>query len=69
MALRLLSNGHRCIGYDPSPDNRGKLIQMGGEVADSLKELVTKLPKPGAVWVMVPAGDATKQPMFNCASC
>lgn len=65
MALRLLRNGHRCIGYDPSSDNRQKLIQEGGEAADSLEELVAKLPTPRAVWIMVPAGAATEQTVLK----
>lgn len=52
MRQRLRQSGHEVIGYDRNP-----------EVADvaSLSELVGKLSAPRTVWVMVPAGDATRQ--------
>ena len=52
MAERLRSAGHSVVGYDRSPDQR--------DVA-SLEELVATLTPPRAVWVMVPAGDPTRE--------
>ena len=51
MRERLRSAGHTVVGYDRNP-----------EVCDvaSLEELVEKLPSPKVVWVMVPAGDPTR---------
>ncbi len=51
MAERLRRAGHTIVGYDRDP-----------KVSDvqSLQELVDRLPAPRAVWVMVPAGDATR---------
>ncbi len=51
MAERLRRGGHTVIGYDRSPDS--------GRDADSLEDLVAKLPAPRVVWVMVPAGTPT----------
>jgi len=52
MRERLRRAGHTVVGYD-----------RNAEVSDvaSLEELVEKLPSPKVVWVMVPAGDPTRQ--------
>jgi 6-phosphogluconate dehydrogenase len=50
MAERLRRGGHTVVGYDRAEGAR--------DVA-SLEELVTALPTPRVVWVMVPAGDPT----------
>jgi 6-phosphogluconate dehydrogenase len=52
MAERLRRGGHEVVGYDHNPDL--------SEVA-TLADLVAKLGAPRAVWVMVPAGEATEQ--------
>jgi 6-phosphogluconate dehydrogenase len=52
MRERLRRAGHTVIGYDRNPDV--------SDVA-SIEELVEKLPSPKVVWVMVPAGDATRE--------
>jgi len=56
---RLMKDGHRCVGYDVSPDAVKALEADGAEGATSLEDFVAKLEKPRAVWVMVPAGAIT----------
>ncbi|MDP9221085.1 MAG: decarboxylating 6-phosphogluconate dehydrogenase [Actinomycetota bacterium] len=51
MRERLRAAGHTVVGYDRSPD----LTDV-----DSLESLVGALSAPRAVWVMVPAGPATR---------
>ena len=52
MRERLRRGGHTVVGFDRNPDI--------SDVA-SLEELVAALPSPKVVWVMVPAGDPTRQ--------
>jgi 6-phosphogluconate dehydrogenase len=51
MAERLRRGGHTVVGYDRAEDS--------GRDVSSLEELVSALPAPRVVWVMVPAGDPT----------
>jgi 6-phosphogluconate dehydrogenase len=52
MAERLRRGGHTVVGYDRDP----RLSDVA-----SLTELVERLSPPRAVWVMVPAGDPTRE--------
>lgn len=55
LTRRLLRAGHRCVVFDTHPEPIGELAKEGAEGASSLEELVAKLEKPRAVWMMVPA--------------
>src|SRR5262249_32994711 len=61
MVRRLMRGGHQCVVYDRHPDVVKAMVGEGAVGAGSLDELVTKLSKPRAVWLMGPAGvvDAT----------
>ncbi len=52
MRTRLRDAGHTVVGYDRNPDLAD---------ADSLAAMVEQLPSPKVVWVMVPAGDPTRE--------
>ena len=60
MARRLLKNGHQCVVFDLSPEAVQALVQEKAAGADSLADLVKKLTKPRAVWLMVPAAVVDK---------
>ena len=60
MTTRLLAGGHRVVAFDRSPDAVAGAVKGGATGAGSLPELVTALPAPRAVWVMVPSGDPTE---------
>ncbi|MFJ6670488.1 phosphogluconate dehydrogenase (NAD(+)-dependent, decarboxylating) [Actinosynnema sp. NPDC091369] len=52
MRERIRRAGHEVVGYDRNPEVSD---------ADSLADMVGKLAAPRLVWVMVPAGDITRQ--------
>ena len=54
---RLTRAGHDCVGSDPSPDARKVIEGFGAKSGDSMADLVKKLEKPRAIWLMVPAVD------------
>jgi 6-phosphogluconate dehydrogenase len=61
MVRRLLRAGHECVVYDIHPEAVRALAQEGAVGAATLDEFVSKLARPRAAWMMVPAGvvDAT----------
>src|SRR6266571_3578544 len=60
MVRRLLKGGHRCVVFDMSPKAVNELVQEKAAGSSSLQDLVTKLEKPRAVWLMVPAAVVDK---------
>jgi 6-phosphogluconate dehydrogenase len=56
MVRRLMRVGHECVVYDVHADAVKHLAQEGAVGATSLEDFVTRLTKPRAVWLMVPAG-------------
>src|SRR5580692_312063 len=55
MVRRLIKKGHRCVVFDRSPQTVAGLVKDHAIGADSLIDLVKKLEKPRAVWLMLPA--------------
>ncbi|HXJ75392.1 MAG TPA: decarboxylating 6-phosphogluconate dehydrogenase, partial [Candidatus Dormibacteraeota bacterium] len=55
MVRRLLRGGHQCVVYDRGPQAVKELVKEKAVGAASLAELVKKLTKPRAIWLMVPA--------------
>jgi 6-phosphogluconate dehydrogenase len=60
MVRRLLKGGHECVVFDMSPAAVTELAKENAVGAASLVDLVKKLEKPRAVWLMVPAGVVDK---------
>jgi 6-phosphogluconate dehydrogenase len=57
---RLMRDGHECVVYDRNADVVEGLAGEGATGSDSLDDFVSKLTKPRAAWVMVPAGEITE---------
>jgi 6-phosphogluconate dehydrogenase len=55
MVRRLIKGGHRSVVFDSSSKAVEELVREKAEGSSSLEELVTKLEKPRALWLMVPA--------------
>src|SRR5690349_6545401 len=67
MVRRLQKNGHQCVVYDRSAESVKQLAGEGATGTASLDEFVSKLQKPRAIWLMVPAAvvDATLHDLIS----
>jgi 6-phosphogluconate dehydrogenase len=54
MVRRLIQGGHSCVVYNRSPEPVKKLVKEQAIGASSLADLVEKMEKPRAIWMMVP---------------
>lgn len=55
MVRRLINGGHQCVVFNRSPQKVEDLVKEKAVGAASLADLVKKLQKPRAVWLMLPA--------------
>ncbi|HEX4341508.1 MAG TPA: decarboxylating 6-phosphogluconate dehydrogenase [Polyangiaceae bacterium] len=55
MVRRLLAHKHECVVFDVSPKAVTDLSKEGATGSSSLADFVSKLAKPRALWLMVPA--------------
>src|SRR5207344_1307789 len=60
MVRRLVRNGHEIVIYNRTPEKTREIAAEGATPSFSIADLVAALEKPRAVWIMVPAGDATE---------
>jgi 6-phosphogluconate dehydrogenase len=58
LTRRLMRGGHEVVVYDVNADSVGQLESEGSIGTGSLEDLVNKLSRPRAAWVMVPAAFA-----------
>jgi 6-phosphogluconate dehydrogenase len=66
MVRRIVEGGQECVAFDTHPDAVKALVGKGVTGAATLEELVAKLDKPRALWLMVPAAavDATLEKLL-----
>ena len=55
MVRRLIRKSHSCVVFNRSPQAVNELVQEQAIGATSLADLVKKLERPRAIWLMVPA--------------
>ena len=68
MVERLLRGGHQVAVFDLDPALTEKVGSAeGASAAASLQDLVSKLPAPRVLWVMVPAGKPTEDTLRTLA--
>jgi 6-phosphogluconate dehydrogenase len=68
ISRRVMRHGHACIVYDRSADAVKQLAGEGATAAKSLDEVVARLQAPRAIWLMLPAGEATEQAVTELAT-
>jgi 6-phosphogluconate dehydrogenase len=68
MVRRLMRGGHECVVWDMNAANVKQLVGEGAIGADSLEQFISKLHKPRAIWIMVPAGQATEETVSDLAT-
>jgi len=57
---RLQQHGHSCVVYDRNAEAVTALTKKGASGSGGLKDLAAKLTAPRAIWLMLPAGEATE---------
>jgi 6-phosphogluconate dehydrogenase len=60
MVRRLIRSGHQCVVYDRTPQAMQELVKEQAVGSNSSADLVKKLAKPRAIWLMVPAAVVDK---------
>src|SRR3989304_1698427 len=65
MVLRLLSGGNRVTVYDVEAARVDEAAAIGATAAASAEELARLLNPPRTIWVMVPAGSAVDEVIFE----
>ena len=60
MVRRLMRAGHEVVVYNNTPEPVEGMVKEGATGSTSLKDMVSKLSKPCAVWLMIPAGVVDK---------
>jgi 6-phosphogluconate dehydrogenase len=67
MVRRSIRNGHECVVFNRTPAKVTELATEGAIAATDLANMVSQLPSPRAIWLMLPAGAVTEQAIAQLA--
>ena len=67
MVRRLIKGEHDLVVFAAHKETVEKFTKVGATGANSLQDLVSKLPKPRVVWLMLPVGEITENSMTEIA--
>ena len=67
ISLRLMRHGHECVVYDNSEKAVAGIAEHGAAKSTGLQDMVSQLPAPRIVWVMLPAGKITEETVMALA--
>ena len=56
MVRRLMNDGHECVVTDMNQSNVDGMVKEGAIGSTDVKDFISKLSTPRAIWIMVPAG-------------
>ncbi len=65
IARRLMRHGHQVVVFDQERAAVDALVKEGAAAANGLQDLVHKLERPRAVWVMLPSGEITEGTIYE----
>ncbi|GEO71072.1 phosphogluconate dehydrogenase (NAD(+)-dependent, decarboxylating) [Levilactobacillus zymae] len=60
LAQNMMDHDQEVVGFDLNQDFVDQAAKLGAEAATSLEDLLSKLPSPKIVWLMLPAGKPTE---------
>lgn len=60
MVLRLVERGYQVVAWNRSEAPRQEVAAAGGVTPATVEELVSALPTPRLIWLMLPAGEVTQ---------
>ena len=67
IAKRAIQHNHTVTGFAPSVETRELASTFGVTTYNSISDLITNLPTPRTVWLMVPAGEITRSTIVTLA--
>jgi 6-phosphogluconate dehydrogenase len=64
---RLIRSGHECVVFNRTPEKVQQLATEGAIAAIDLADMISKLPSPRVIWLMLPAGEPTEKAISQLA--
>jgi 6-phosphogluconate dehydrogenase len=61
MVKRLVKDNHDIVAFDLKKENINLAVIQGAEGAESIEDLIQKIPAPRNIWIMVPHGEPTEK--------